>query len=128
VVSLLLLTDAGASATPAFLVPLYYMIGILIPLIGGLWALKRYADHQRQANVQQGVKEAQLSDKLEANTKAADKNTASIEKLGEKFDAFASAIDKRLTLTDYRVDRLEEKSRWNGDRSQVKGGRDENIR
>lgn len=111
----------GTTVTSDLLVPLYYLAGILIPLVGGLWALKRYAEHQRQSSVEQGVKEAKLSDRLEANTMAADKNTASIEKLGEKFDSFASAIDKRLTLTDYRVDRLEEKFRGNGAGNYVKG-------
>lgn len=119
-VSLLLFAD-GTPVTTTLLVPLYYLAGILIPLIGGLWALRRYAEHQRQDSVQQGVKEAKLSDRLEANTNAAEKNTASIEKLGEKFDSFASAIDKRLTLTDYRVDRLEEKFRGNGVGNYVKG-------
>lgn len=117
-----LLLASGVPATPALLVPLYYLAGILIPLVGGLWALKRYSDNQRQSSVEQGVKEAKLGDRLEDNTIAAEKNTASIEKLGEKFDIFASAIDKRLTLTDYRVDRLEEKLRGgNGTGSYVKG-------
>ena len=110
-VSALLMLADGVPATSALLVPLYYLAGILIPVIGGLWALKRYADNQRKSSVEQGVKEAKLSDQLEANTIAADKNTASIEKLGEKFEVFASAIDKRLTLTDYRVDRLENQIR-----------------
>jgi hypothetical protein len=95
-------------------VPLYYGLSILALILSGLWALKRYTDHQRQQLIQQGTKEQQLSDKLEANTKAADKNTASIEKLGEKFDTFSSAIDKRLTLADYRLDRLEESNHSNG--------------
>lgn len=116
-----LLLASGVPVTSTLLVPLYYLVGILIPIIGGLWALRRYAEHQRQSSVEQGVKEAKLSDRLEANTNAADKNTASIEKLGEKFDSFASAIDKRLTLTDYRVDRIEEKIRGNGTGSYVRG-------
>lgn len=115
-----LLLASGVPVTPV-LVPLYYLAGILIPLVGGLWALKRYADRQRQSSVERGVKEAKLSDQLEANTIASDKNTASIEKLGDKFDSFASAMDKRLTLTDYRVDRLEEKIRGNGTGNYVKG-------
>lgn len=90
------------------LVPLYSGIGILALIFGALWTLKRYADHQRQENIMQGNREQSLADKLDLNTKAAEKNTASIEKLGEKFDTFSSAIDKRLTLVDYRVDKLEE--------------------
>lgn len=97
----------GASLASS-LIPLYYGVGILIPIIGGLWALRRYAANQREQNVQQGVKEGQLVDRLDANTVAANKNTASIEKLSEKFDSFASNIDKRLTLADYRLDKLEE--------------------
>jgi hypothetical protein len=113
VVSLAFVVAQSASLSDS-LTPLYYAIGILLPIIGGLWALKRYADNQRQQNVQQGVREGQLVDRLDANTKAAEKNTASIEKLGEKFDSFSSAIDKRLTLADYRLDKLEEKIRSNG--------------
>jgi len=110
------MTVAQGANLSASLVPLYYVAGILALIAGGLWTLKRYADNQREQNILQGSKEATLVDKLEANTKAADKNTASIEKLGEKFDAFSSTIDKRLTLIDYRVDKLEE-NKSNGLRS-----------
>lgn len=99
---------AASGSLSVSLIPLYYAIGILIPVIGGIWALKQYADHQREQNVQQGVREGQLADKIDANTKAAEKNTASIEKLGGKFDSFSSAIDKRLALADYRIEKLEE--------------------
>jgi hypothetical protein len=104
----MILASAATGGAVNELVPVYYGIGILALIISGLWALKRYTDHQRQENIQQGNREQQLSDMLDANTKAADKNTASIEKLGEKFDIFSAAIDKRLTLIDYRVDKLEE--------------------
>lgn len=103
-----LIASAATGSAMTELVPMYYGIGILALIISGLWALKRYTDHQKQQNITQGNREQQLSDKLDANTKAADKNTASIEKLGDKFDTFSSAIDKRLTLVDYRVDKLEE--------------------
>ena len=112
--NLVFLLADSSSGIEASLVPLYYGIGILALILSGLWALKRYTDHQKEQLIQQGTKEQQLSDKLEANTKAADKNTASIEKLGEKFDTFSSAMDKRLTLADYRLDRLEEKVHSNG--------------
>lgn len=110
------------------LTPLYYAVGILIPILGALWALKRYADSQRQQNIQQGAREAKLVDNLELNTKAAEKNTASIEKLGEKFDSFSAAIDKRLTLADYRLDKLEEKIHSNGmSRGHVPGRGDSDV-
>jgi hypothetical protein len=113
VVNLAMFIAQGGDITTD-LVPLYYAIGILGLIVGGLFTLKRYAASQRQRDVQQGIREGQLADNLAANTKAADKNTASIEKLGEKFDTFAAAIDKRLTLVDYRVDKLEEKIQGNG--------------
>lgn len=103
-----LLAQGISTSLENSLTPLYYGIGILALILSGLWALKRYTDHQRQENIKQGTREQQLSDKLDANTKAADKNTASIEKLGEKFDSFSSNIDKRLTLADYRIDKLEQ--------------------
>lgn len=109
-----LLAQGVGSGLENSLTPIYYGIGILALIVSGLWALKRYTDHQRQENITQGTREQQLFDKLDANTKAADKNTASIEKLGEKFDSFSSAIDKRLTLADYRLDKLEEKVSGNG--------------
>jgi hypothetical protein len=113
VVSFALVLAQGFSLTSS-LMPLYYGLGILIPIVGGIWALRRYADNQRQQNISQGIREGKLVDNLEANTKAAEKNTASIEKLGEKFDSFSSAIDKRITLADYRLDKLEETVHGNG--------------
>jgi hypothetical protein len=107
VVNMAFILAQGASLG-ASLVPLYYAVAIMVPIVGGFFALKRYADNQRKQNVQQGIREGQLVDRLDANTKAADKNTASIEKLGAKFDSFSSGIDKRLTLADYRIDKLEE--------------------
>jgi hypothetical protein len=107
VVNVAFILAQGGGLSSADFVPLYYGLSILALILSGLWALKRYTDHQKQQNIQQGTREQQLSDKLDANTSAADKNTASIERLGNKFDTFSSAMDKRLTLTDYRVDRLE---------------------
>jgi predicted negative regulator of RcsB-dependent stress response len=100
---------AQAASVSGDITPLYYAAALAALLIGGLWGLKKYADKQKEEFVQRGVKEQQLSDKLEANTRANEKNTSSIEKLGEKFDTFSSAVDKRLTLDDYRIDKLEEK-------------------
>lgn len=93
----------------AGLVPLYYAIGILALVFGGLWQLKRYNDKQREDFRKRGVQEQALSDKLDANTKAADKNTASIERMSEKFDSFSVDMGKRVTLLDYRVEQLEGK-------------------
>lgn len=105
---------AQGTSLSTSLEPVYYVIAILVPIIGGLWALKRWADNQREQNVQQGTREQKLADKLDATITATDKNTASLEKLGEKFDNFSSAIDKRMTLADYRLDKLEEKVHSNG--------------
>jgi FtsZ-interacting cell division protein ZipA len=90
------------------LTPVYYAIAILALIIGGLWALKKNNDKAKQELIQRGIKEQQLVDKLDANTQAAEKNTASLSKLGDKFDAFSSTIDKRMTLGEYRINKLEE--------------------
>lgn len=102
--------DFAQSAISADLVPFYYALCIIAMILGGFWALKKYGDRQRQSQLEQGAKEQQLADRLEANTKAADKNTASIEKMSDKLDSFSAAVDKRLTLVDYRVERLEEQA------------------
>lgn len=96
----------GASVASS-LDPLYYGLGILALIISGLWALKRYADNQRQQNITQGNSEQKLADKLDGVIAATDKNTASIERLSMKFDDFSRDLDKRLTLVDYRVKQLE---------------------
>lgn len=116
----------GASLADS-LTPLYYALGILVPIIGGLWALKRYADSQRQQNIQQGTREQKLADKLDSAIVSTDKNTASLEKLGEKFDSFSSAIDKRMTLADYRLDKLEEKVHSNGLMKHIARRDDDNV-
>ena len=91
----------------ASLSPLYYGIGILALIISGLWALKRYADKQRQQNITQGNTDQRLADKLDAVVTATEKNTLSIDRLSAKFDRFSSDMDKRITLADYRIGRLE---------------------
>lgn len=113
VVNFAFIVAQGASLSDS-LTPLYYAVAILVPIIGGLWALKTYADKQREQNIQQGTREQKLADKLDSAIVSTDKNTASLEKLGEKFDTFSSAIDKRMTLADYRLDKLEEKIHSNG--------------
>lgn len=97
----------GTAVAVSSLDPLYYGLGIVALIISGLWALKRYADQQRRQNILQGNSEQRLADKLDAVVTATEKNTKSIDCLSGKFDKFSSDMDKRLTLTDYRVSRLE---------------------
>lgn len=105
---LALILAQGSSGTLGDLTPLYYGLSILVLICSGLWALKKYSDNQKQDSIQRAIREQALTDKLDANTRAADKNSTALERLGEKFDTFSSAVDKRLTLLDYRVDKAEE--------------------
>ena len=112
-----LLAEATAGGTNS-LVVLYYVVGIAALLIAGLWALKKYNDNQRKEWIEQGDKERNLADRLEANTRAAAANTMSIDKLSEKLDRFSDSVQQQLNGHDKRMSRLEDWVSFRSKRSQ----------
>jgi len=96
-----------AAADGGDLVPIYYLAGIIAAILSGLWALRAYMASQRARWVAEGRKEANLADKLESNTQAAQGNTKAIENLTRELRDFVTNANDRLNRLDNRVGMLE---------------------
>jgi hypothetical protein len=91
------------------LTPLYYLTGIGSAIGGGLWAVRNYLNKQKKEWTAEGAKQANLSDKLDANTNAATRNTAAIESLTRELHDMALKTEERLNNHERRLDRIETK-------------------
>jgi hypothetical protein len=104
------------------LVPLYYLAGIGTFVAVGVGGVRSYLSRQQAKWVAEGAKEANLAEKLDTNTKAADNNSLAIQDntraiagLGVEFREFVqesrhrfNTVDERLATLDGRVGRVEE--------------------
>lgn len=110
-------TLADAASNGQGLVTTYYVIAIiggLGAIIGGPVAALRFFARQRSKWLVEGESRAQQTQALEANTLAANSNTAAIREMGMKLDAFAEAtheefskVNGKLTGLSERVTRVE---------------------
>lgn len=106
---------AGADLTP-----IYYLAGIATTVGSGLVGARAYLGKQRDRWITEGTKQASLADRLDANTKAADANTAALAGLGQQMQAFMTRTETTLNIHAGRLDRMEQAvmhRRWDSDGS-----------
>ena len=95
--------DGGGS-----LVPLYYVVSIGAVIVTALWALKKYNDREREKWLKRGKQEQDLSDRLEGVIESNTKLSASLDKLTQRFDGYATRMDAQMNGHDRRIEKLED--------------------
>jgi hypothetical protein len=94
----------GSSAD---LEPVYYLVAIAGSVGGGVVAARSYFGRQREKWLKEGAKEANLSEKLETNTQAANNNTKAITELSGDLQGFIAETRRALDAGSRRFDRIE---------------------
>lgn len=95
----------------ADLVPAYYITGTLASLGVVLGGARSYYARQRKRWTEEGAGAARMAEAIEHNTRAADKNTASLDAIGKQLSDFIAETRHQFERHDSRLARLEDMSR-----------------
>jgi hypothetical protein len=92
----------------ADLTPLYYITGTGASIAAVLGGARSYYQRQRKRWTSEGAQQERHAKALEANTRASERNTATIERLGTKLDGFIDEARRELLNHTSRIGHLED--------------------
>lgn len=99
---------ASSGTSGSNLVPLYYIVSIIVPLVATAYGAMRWYRSQRKVWTQEGVHAQKQADALAANTEAAKKNTEAIGSLTAEMRDFVQETRAQLNSHGHRIERLED--------------------
>jgi hypothetical protein len=92
----------------ADLVPAYYITGTLGSLAVVIGGARSYYARQKNRWTEEGAGAARMAEAIEHNTKAAERNTASLDVIGRQLGEFIAETVRRFERHESRLDRLED--------------------
>jgi hypothetical protein len=110
----------------ADLVPAYYVTGTFASIGIVLGGARSYYARQKKRWTEEGAGAARMAEAIEHNTKAAERNTASLDVIGRQLGEFIAETVRRFEKHESRLDRLEDlalpRRRVRGDPDDLLGG------